>query len=134
MPTRPAAYAVVVDGDRILLSVGTDGSGWQLPGGGMEDGESAEQNVIREVREETGLDVELDGLLGVDVRYITAEERISGTGPLRSLRIVYRAHVVGGELTAEVDGTTSGADWVPLARVAQEPRVGLVDIGIRMLG
>ena len=55
-------------------------------------------------------------------------------GDLRFLRIVYRAHVVGGELRHETDGTTDEARWVPLDEVADLDRVDLVDIGIGMLG
>lgn len=36
---------------------------WQIPGGGLEFGESVEECAIRELKEETGLDVEIIGLL-----------------------------------------------------------------------
>ena len=54
-------------------------------------------------------------------------------GPLRLVRIVYGAHVVGGSLRHEADGTTDEARWVPLAEVADLDRVDLVDIGLGML-
>jgi 8-oxo-dGTP diphosphatase len=38
---------------------------WSLPGGVMESGESIEQTAIREVKEETGLDICLDKLIGI---------------------------------------------------------------------
>ena len=69
------------------------------------------------MREETGYDVELDGLLGVDVDYVPEAERSPAPGDLRLLRVIYRGHVVGGELTHESDGTTDETRWVPLADV-----------------
>ena len=134
--TRVGCYAVVVDDGRVLLAHWNEGGriGWTLPGGGLEPGEQPEDCVVREVHEETGYDVVLDDLLGVHVYYLPEpERRLRGNGDLRFLRIVYRAHVVGGELRHETDGTTDEARWVPLDEVAGLDRVGLVDVGIGML-
>ena len=60
---------------------------WDIPGGFLEAGEHPERGALREVREETGLRVELIGLLGVYLdRY----------GPDRTLNLYYRARVLGG--------------------------------------
>ena len=62
----PAASAVVVDeAGRVLLQRRRDGGGWSLPGGTMEIGESIGGCVVREVREETGLEVEPVRIVGV---------------------------------------------------------------------
>lgn len=54
---RPSVYGIVIDEGKILLSP-QHGIGYDLPGGGMDFGESFEDNVIREVKEETGIEVE----------------------------------------------------------------------------
>lgn len=62
----PAASAVVVDNERrILLHRRRDNNLWSLPGGAMELGESITQAIIREVEEETGLQVRVVRLIGV---------------------------------------------------------------------
>ena len=53
------AQAVVRDGDRVLLAVRSDLRGWELPGGTVEPGEAVEETLRREVREETGLEIEI---------------------------------------------------------------------------
>src|SRR5205823_14899647 len=62
---RIAASALIFDGNRVLLAHRRDIDWWNLPGGGMEAGETVEQAIRREVLEETGLEVEVERLVGV---------------------------------------------------------------------
>jgi NUDIX domain len=62
----PAASAVVVDqAGRILLHRRNDNSLWSIPGGAMEVGERIADTAVREVKEETGLDVQPEALVGI---------------------------------------------------------------------
>lgn len=132
---RLAAYAVIVQGDRILLALwnGPEVPRWTMPGGGVELDETASDAAIREVREESGYRVELGNLLGVDSEVIPADRRQSpGSRPLKAVRVIYEARVVGGELTNEIDGSTDEARWIRLADVPALHRVPLVDTAIGM--
>ncbi|MFJ9692555.1 NUDIX domain-containing protein [Kitasatospora sp. NPDC101183] len=61
----PAASVVVVDADgRVLLQRRTDNGMWALPGGVMELGESIAGCAVRETFEETGVRVEVTGIVG----------------------------------------------------------------------
>lgn len=60
------AFAIILDDNsKVLLCLRTDKEVWNLPGGRVELGESPWAAVIREVKEETGLDVKIKSLLGV---------------------------------------------------------------------
>jgi 8-oxo-dGTP diphosphatase len=136
MDIRVAAYGVIVDEDRILLAHWNESgrSGWTLPGGGIDPGEDPVDAVVREIGEETGYAAVAGELLGIDSKVIPAEHRFTAdTGPLHALRIVYRASVVGGTLTHELDGTTDEAAWFPLERIPNR-RVDLVDVALTMAG
>lgn len=61
----PAASAVVTDPEgRILMTRRSDNSLWTIPGGAMEPGETIVDAAIREVAEETGIDIEVTRLVG----------------------------------------------------------------------
>ena len=62
----PSVTAIVSDQDGAILMVHkTDNDLWALPGGGMDVGESMADTVVREVKEETGIDVEVTGVVGI---------------------------------------------------------------------
>jgi ADP-ribose pyrophosphatase YjhB (NUDIX family) len=62
----PAVSAIVTDDQgRILLMRRTDNQYWAIPGGGLEPGESVSQATAREVKEETGMDCEVTGVVGI---------------------------------------------------------------------
>lgn len=138
--TRPASYAVIIRGEAILLAYWKqDGrEGWTLPGGGLDLGEHPVDGCRREILEETGYEAEINQMLGIDVGVWPASDRTipaSGeprTKDLEALRLIYSATITGGELTHEVDGSTTHAAWVPLDKIADLRRVSLVDTGLRL--
>lgn len=58
---RPSVYALILQEGRVLLVPQWDG--YDFPGGGIEKGESIEEALLREVKEETGLSVTIGPLL-----------------------------------------------------------------------
>lgn len=52
-----AMFKMVDESPRILLLRRSDGMGWNLPGGGVKKGETLQEALAREVREETGLEI-----------------------------------------------------------------------------
>ena len=134
MDIRIAAYGVIVRDDHILLAHWNEHgrSGWSLPGGGIEGEEHPIDAAVREIREETGFESVVDRLLGVDTMIIAAAHRPTGRGPLYALRVVYRAHTVGGSLQHEKHGSSDEARWFSLAEVPTLHRVSLVDIALRL--
>ena len=136
MDVRIAAYGVIVkDGELLLTHWNEEGrTGWTLPGGGLEDYETAEDAAVREIREETGYEAELVTLLGIDSRFVEPADRWVPNGRgFHALRIIYIARIVGGMLTHEIGGSSDEARWVPLDQVGELPTVSLVPAAIDLL-
>jgi ADP-ribose pyrophosphatase YjhB (NUDIX family) len=94
----PGASAVVLDGaGRILLHRRDDNELWSIPGGGMEVGERIADTVVREVREETGLEVEPEAIVGI---YSNPQHVVEyGDGEVRQqFSVCFACRLVGGEL------------------------------------
>ena len=116
-PKKPliGVGAVIVCNGRILLEKrkGEPGKGkWTIPGGLVELGERAEQTVIREVREETNLEVENPELIDV-VDSITFDE--GGRIKYHFVIIDYFVKLKGGTVKAADDAAE--LKWVPFNEV-----------------
>jgi len=108
----PCVGAVIKDdaGRLLLIKRGHEPAAgrWSIPGGRIEAGESDVDALVREVREETGLEVAAGRLLG-------AVQRPGLAGAVVDIRD-YLAVVTGGELAAGDDA--ADARWVPAAQLA----------------
>lgn len=110
-----AASAFVVDDNgRILMIRRTDNNMYSLPGGQLELGETLTETARREVREETGIDIEITGLVGIYsnpnhvVEYDDGEVR-------QEFSICFRARPLGG--IPRGSSESSEALWIDAGRI-----------------
>lgn len=94
--TLLGAFAIIFDEKgRVLLGHRRDMDLWNLPGGRIEMGETPDEAIIREVQEETGLDVQVEKLVGIYSKQDKDE-----------LIFLFRCVITGGEMlqiTTEAD-------------------------------
>ncbi len=91
--------AIFNENGEILLMERSDGSGWCLPCGFVEPNESPVEGVIREVREETGLEIKVNELVGVFTRKPSARMGVHTT-----VSIVHLCEIIGGQLKTSHEG------------------------------
>ncbi|WP_395370766.1 NUDIX domain-containing protein [Streptomyces tubercidicus] len=120
----PAASAVVVDDTgRILLQRRRDNAMWALPGGGMHIGESLPDCAVRETREETGVEVEITGIVGTysDPRHVFAYD----DGEVRQeFSVCFLARPVAGSLAVSEESTD--VRWFEPGEVDALPMVAAI--------
>ncbi|MFI8811371.1 MULTISPECIES: NUDIX domain-containing protein [unclassified Streptomyces] len=115
---------IVIEDDRLLLlNQDTDGPrSWSLPGGKVEDGETLEEALVREMREETGAEIEVGRLL-----YLC--DNINA----HVVHITFEARRVGGEIGAVEEGADTrpirGVEFVALDDV---PALGFSDLFVKL--
>ncbi|MDE6124718.1 MAG: NUDIX domain-containing protein [Eubacterium sp.] len=90
-----AGCIITDDKGRFLLQKRTDCNKWGFLGGMLELGESAQEAAVREIKEESGLDVEITSLYGIYSKYF--DEYANGD-KMQSVCIIFKAKVTGGEL------------------------------------
>lgn len=113
---RSAVAALIVSQGRVLGVLRRNppaAQTWSVPGGAQEVGERVEAALHREVREETGLDIEDVRL--VDVGDVLAYD-VEGRVRYHYLIVYYRAHVAGGDLCAGDD--VGAVRWMTLEEAA----------------
>ncbi|MFI0487195.1 NUDIX domain-containing protein [Actinomadura sp. 9N215] len=108
---------VVVENDKgeILMIRRTDNGNWALPGGAIDLGESVTQAAIRETKEETGIDVEITGLVGIysDPKHII--HYTSNNEVRQEFSIVLIARPISGQPTPSSE--SSEVRWIASTRI-----------------
>ena len=114
---RLAVRAVIVEAGRLLLVnayPGEESDLWCAPGGGVERGTSIEENLRREVREETGLEIVPGRLLAVSEFHYPADG-------FHQVDLIYRARLVDPAAAATLcdpEGVVNRLRWVEAGGMA----------------
>lgn len=93
-----AGGCIFDEAGRVLLQRRGDSHKWGFPGGAIELGETPEMAAIREVKEETGLDVRVGELIGI---YTDCDMAYPNGDQAQSICIVYELERLGGELRGD---------------------------------
>jgi ADP-ribose pyrophosphatase YjhB (NUDIX family) len=112
----PSVNVVVVnDVGEILMIRRTDNDNWAVPGGAIDLGGSVGQAAVRETREESGIECEITGLVGIysDPKHVLL---YTSNGEVRQeFSIVLTARPLSGQPTPSSE--SSEVRWVPVSEV-----------------
>ena len=110
------AYVLLLDEDeKNILLVKNKGEGpsyYTLPGGAVEKGETLEEAAVREVKEETGLEVQIDGVFTISEAFF--EERGH-----HAIFFTFIGKIIGGEITISFPEEIEEVSWIAVEEAEQ---------------
>jgi ADP-ribose pyrophosphatase YjhB (NUDIX family) len=111
-PTTRVSVIIVNSDKKILLVRHKKGNRqyWALPGGRLDYGETFQECAVRELKEETGLDIKVD-------RFVYLAEAIAPDRARHIVNICLTAHVTGGTLHLGNEPVLLGVDFVKLSEL-----------------
>jgi ADP-ribose pyrophosphatase YjhB (NUDIX family) len=109
IPTTRVSVIVINNDRKILLVKHRKGSRqyWVLPGGRLEYGETFQECAVRELKEETGLDVKVDKMIFVS-------EAIAPDRSRHIVNIYLLAHVIGGQMQLGDEAVLTAVDFLSI--------------------
>lgn len=102
-------YCLIYDeeNEQVLMVHNKDVNSWSMPGGAVEDEETLEQAAIREVKEETGLQVEISDVVAVNECLFTKNNE-------HAIFITFKAKIIGGKISIESPNEISTITWLDI--------------------